>query len=66
MNVKDICVSIKNNEILNFSQSQFNNSNKIITFIDAWAPPYIYKHDSQVCGPIIKIVEQLCKQYGYK
>lgn len=66
MNAKDICVSIKDNEILDFSQNKFNNTNRIIAFIDAWFPPVIYNISNQVCGPIIKLVEQLCKEYGYK
>ncbi len=66
MNASNICVDIKINEILDFSEDKFNNSNKIITFIDAWIEPYIYVSESYVCGPLIKILEKLCQRYGYK
>lgn len=67
MNVKHIFVNIKNYEILDFSQNQLNNFIRIITFIDAWYPPLVYNNSlNQVCGSFIKIVEKLCKEYGYK
>ncbi len=66
LNVKDICVSIKIGEILDFSQIQFKNLNKTLTFIDTWIPPFIYTNINQVCGPLIQILEKLCQRYGYK
>ncbi len=66
MNNKDICVNIKYDEIIDFSQNLFNNTNRIITVIDAWWPPLIYNVSNQVCGPIIKLIEILCKEYGYR
>ncbi len=66
MNASDICVRIKNNEILDFSQNQLNNSNRMLTVIDIWEPPFVYENVNEICGPLIKIAEQFCKVYGYK
>jgi hypothetical protein len=65
MNADDICVNIKRNEILDFSDNRFNNS-RIIAFVDSWSPPFIYDTNTSVCGPLAKIAEQLSKLYGYR
>ena len=67
MSLRDICLPIAVNETLDLSGDNFNNTNKLINFVDGWYPPYIYSlSNSQVCGPFAKIIEQLSIQFGYK
>ena len=77
MSFRDNSLSIEVNEVLDLNGSKFNNSNKLIKFVDGWYPPYIYSTEinngthwncdnSVICGSFAKIMEQLSIQYGYK
>jgi hypothetical protein len=67
MKLNDICLDIPANQTINFVENGIVNSNNTLTFIDSWGPPLIYTpYGSIICGPIIKIIEELSKRHGYK
>jgi len=67
MSKNDICLDIPINETFSLFKDQTKNSTNLLSFIDAWNPPLIYyPFGNQLCGPIIKILEELSKRTGYK
>jgi len=67
MKLNEICFDILNNQTINFHKNQIVNSNDTLSFIDGWASPLIYPMGKSIlCGPIIKIIEELSKRHGYK
>ncbi len=67
-NLNDICLSIPymdSHEIM--GPNETIDLNRTLNFIHGWLPPLIFTIDIKIiCGPIIKIVEQLSKKLGLK
>jgi len=67
MKLNDICSDIPSNQTINLVKNGIVNSNDTLTFIDWWNPPLIYNFgESILCGPLVKVLEELSKRIGYK
>lgn len=67
MSINDICLNIPYNisEILGHNQSIYLN--RTISIIDGWLPPLVFNINTDrgpLCGPVVKIVEQVSKRLG--
>jgi len=71
MKLNDICLDIPSNQTISFVKNGIinstENSNNTLVFVDAWSPPLIYSVGaSNLCGPIVKIIEEFSKRLGNK
>ncbi len=68
MSITDICLNIPFYENVILDQNYTFDINKTISFIEGFRMPLIFNklNETQICGPLVKILENLAKRIGSK
>ncbi len=68
MSINDICLNIPYYEAEFVARNVTYDFNTTISFIEAPEPPLVFtiNNDTKICGPLVKILENLSEKLGSK